>query len=256
MAMAVLAALSGAIDHRFALKLMRHGSWWAHPRLWVLLVGAPATMKTPTINAATRPLERYQKERMREHQAVAREHKAGGGKPEDAPPPAIRYVTWDSTVEALGAILSRSPRGVLVKRDEVAGWIGSMERYHTRRISSDRAFWLQAYNGGPYIIDRIKRGEVIIENNSVSLLSGAPPNRLAEVHGLTSDGLLQRLLPVLMNPGEPPQDAPADDGAYDALIRTLIGTEPVALHMTDAALERMKRLHDHLHGFAGACEGF
>ncbi|MGB6766749.1 MAG: DNA-primase RepB domain-containing protein, partial [Methyloceanibacter sp.] len=38
LAMACLAALSGAIDHRFALKIMRHGDWWTSPRLWVLLV--------------------------------------------------------------------------------------------------------------------------------------------------------------------------------------------------------------------------
>jgi hypothetical protein len=254
MAMAALAALSGAIDHRFALKMMRHGNWWAHPRLWVLLVGVPSSMKTPAINAATRPLERYQKQRMKAHQAAVKEHKATGGGPEDAPPPLIRYVAWDSTVEALGDILSRSPRGILVKRDEVAGWIGSMERYHNGRISSDRAFWLQAYNGGPYITDRIKRGEIAIENNSVSLLSGTQPGRLAEIQGLTSDGLLQRLLPALMNPGAPPQDAPADDAAYDALTCTLVETAPTRLYMTDTAIERMQRLRDHLHSCASACD--
>jgi uncharacterized protein DUF3987/DNA polymerase family A len=254
MAMAVLAALSGAIDHRFALKLMQHGNWWAHPRLWVLLVGAPSTMKTPAINAATKPLERYQKQRMKEHQAAVKEHKARGDRSEDAPPPPVRYVAWDSTVEALGDILSRSPRGILVKRDEVAGWIGSMERYHNGRVSSDRAFWLQAYNGGPYITDRIKRGEVAIENNSVSFLSGTQPSRLAEMHGLTSDGLLQRLLPVLMKPGKPPQDAPADDTAYDALTCKLIETEPTHLHMTEVALARMERLRNYLHKYANACD--
>jgi len=256
MAMAALAALSGAINHRFALKLMHHGSWWAHPRLWVLLVGAPSTMKTPAINAATKALERYQKQRMQEHRAAVREHKANGGKPAEAPPPPVRYVASDTTVEALGDILSRSPRGLLVKYDEVAGWIGSMERYHTGRFSSDRAFWLTAYNGGPYITDRIKRGEIFIENNSVSLLSGTQPNRLAEMQGLTSDGLLQRLLPVLMKPGESPQDAPANDDAFDALVRLLIETapEPAYLHMTDDALARMKRLCDHLLEYARVCD--
>ena len=33
-AMATLCACSGALDHRFRLKIMRHGNWWAHPRLW------------------------------------------------------------------------------------------------------------------------------------------------------------------------------------------------------------------------------
>jgi len=41
LAMAALVNFSAALDHRFALKLMRNGDWWASPRLWVLLVGDP-----------------------------------------------------------------------------------------------------------------------------------------------------------------------------------------------------------------------
>jgi hypothetical protein len=255
-AMAVLCALSGAIDHRFALKMMRNGNCWAHPRLWVLLVGAPSTMKTAIINAAAQPLEQYQNERLKEHQAAVKAHKAADDKPQDAPPPLARYVAWDSTVEALGEILSRSPRGILVKRDEVAGWIGSMERYHNGRgAAADRAFWLQAYNGGPYISDRIKRGEIAIENNSVSLLGGIQPNRLTEMQGLTSDGLLQRLLPALMKPAKLPQDIPVDDTAYETLVRRLISTEPTFVYMTDAALACMGELRNYLHKYANACDG-
>jgi hypothetical protein len=51
---------------------------------------------------------------------------------------------------------------------------------------------LQAYDGGPYTIDRVVRGETFIPNLSISLIGGIQPARLAELHGLTSDGLLQR----------------------------------------------------------------
>jgi hypothetical protein len=256
MAMATLGALSGAIDHRFALKMMRFGNWWAHPRLWVLLVGAPSTMKTPVMNAATKPLEWYQKERMQEHKAAVAAHIAAGGKAKDAdaPPPPVRYVTWDSTVEKLGEILSRAPRGILVKRDEVTGWIGSMERYRRGHgTSPDRAFWLQAYNGGTHVVDRISRGEINVENLSVSLLGGIQPDRLTEIQSFAADGLLQRLLPVMLNPGKPPQDVPADDAAYKTLVHNLINLDPVLLHMTDDALERMKALGDYLHDYGEAC---
>ena len=60
LAMAVLTAFSGALDHRFAVKMMRNGNWWEHPRLWTLLVGDPSRKKTPIINDVTRPLERHQ----------------------------------------------------------------------------------------------------------------------------------------------------------------------------------------------------
>ena len=37
----------------------------------------------------------------------------------------------------------------MVKRDEISGWIGSMEKYGGKGGGlSDRAFWLKAYDGG------------------------------------------------------------------------------------------------------------
>ena len=60
MAMSVLTAISGALDHRFRVKMMRHGNWCEGPRLWTLLVGDPSCKKTPIINAVTGPLEQHQ----------------------------------------------------------------------------------------------------------------------------------------------------------------------------------------------------
>jgi len=37
MAMATLAAVSAAASHRWSLKMMEHGQWYAHPRVWVRL---------------------------------------------------------------------------------------------------------------------------------------------------------------------------------------------------------------------------
>src|SRR5262249_53662706 len=51
-----------------------------------------------------------------------------------------------------------------------------------------------------------------------------------------------------------PQDAPANDDAFDALVCRLIETEHAHLHMTDAALARMKRLHKFLFDYANACD--
>ena len=103
--------------------------------------------------------------------------------PEPKPPTRPRrYVISDITVEKLGEILARSPRGLMVKRDELAGWIASMEKYGGKGGGgSDRAFWLQAYDGGPYTVDRISRGELHIEKLSVSILGGIQPERLAEI---------------------------------------------------------------------------
>jgi hypothetical protein len=87
LAMSCLAALSGAIDHRFALKIMRHGDWWASPRLWVLLVGDPSIKKTPIINATTGEIDRLQADERNRYQNDKKEYVADGGAADDFRPP-------------------------------------------------------------------------------------------------------------------------------------------------------------------------
>jgi hypothetical protein len=247
MAMCSLTAISGALDHRFAVKMMRGGDWWEHPRLWTLLVGDPSTKKTPCINAATRPLELHEADLRRDYEARLRDYErakqAKDSTVEKLDPP-VRYVLFDTTTEKLGEIISRSEHGLLVKRDEFSGWIGSMERYGggAHGGSSDRSFWLKAYDGGPYGVDRIGRGEIHVPNLSSSLLGGIQPARMAELHGLTSDGLLKRFTPTMVRRAAVPRDIEnsADVARYNALIAALIraphlsgvaGRFAVILHM-------------------------
>jgi hypothetical protein len=200
-------------------------------------------MKTPVMRAATAALERYQLEKQKQHRDAVAALPEG----EDELPPPPRYVINDTTVEKAGELLSRCPRGALLKRDELAGWIASMEKYSNSGSGADRAFWLQAYDGGPYCIDRIRRGETYIENLSVSVLGGIQPARLAELKGLTSDGLLQRFIPLLMQPSQFPRDIPGDDQGYEALIRQLVAAPPSRVFMTDDARPVMDQARAELH---------
>jgi Protein of unknown function (DUF3987) len=262
-AMSVLAACSGALDHRFALRMLRNGNWYAHPRPWVLLVGDPSRKKAPAITAATRCLEGgehslwddWERERASAHRADPKAQE---------PPKPPRYVLHDVTTEKLGEILARQDRGVLVKRDEIAGWLGGMERYSSgnKAASADRAFWLQAYDGGSFTVDRIKRGEQRIRNLSVSVLGGIQPQRLKELHGLTSDGLLQRFVPVMVGKASFPIDEPTDAAldAYRDLTLALVNAAPATVVMTDdayeAATEARRRLHDLEQVGGGLAPGF
>jgi hypothetical protein len=266
MAMSVLTAFSGAIDHRFALKMMRNGNWWEHPRLWTLLVGDSSRKKTPIINEVTRPLERHQNVLRMDYEARLRDYEAAKKDKDsddiDKPDPPVRYVVWDSTIEKLGEILSRSDHGLLVKRDEFAGWIGAMEKYGgtSRGAGADRGFWLQAFDGGPYTVDRVGRGETHVGNLSVSLIGGIQPARLAELHGLTTDGLLQRFIPVMMGAPKLAQDQKNDDEDYLRLVYKLIAAKHQRLFLTDDALLAMSLLRRHLHDLeqasAGLADGF
>jgi len=247
MAMATLATVSAATSHRWSLKVMEHGQWYAHPRLWVLLVGDPAVKKTPEMEAACKPLERLQAELYRDHKAAMRQWEDAGNKDDPEPEPPPRYVVIDVTTQKLGEILARADRGTLIKRDELTGWIGEMDRYsNATRASSDRAFWLKAWDGGPYNYDRIGRGELFIENLSVSVLGGIQPDRLAELKNLTSDGLLQRFLPVIMTEASFTLDEPTNVNPYWALIRHLVDLPPQHLSMTNDARNKITELRRYL----------
>jgi hypothetical protein len=263
LAMAALAAISGAIDHRSALKMMRNGDWWVSPRLWVLLVGDPSVKKTPIINAATNELDCLQAAAFRKHKDDKAEYVAAGGDPDKFKPPPPRLTVYDATIEKLGIILAGQDRGILIKRDEIAGWIGAMEKYGAGRgAMADRAFWLKSYDGGPYSVDRVSRPDLQINNLSTSILGGIQPARLAEIHGLTSDGLLQRFLPVLVSASTFPRDTTSSSYAdrYAEFLRSLVELPARKLFLADDAVKPMDQLRHDLFDIeqnaGGIAEGF
>ena len=82
---------------------------------------------------------------------------------------------------------------------------------------------------------------------------------MAELDGLTSDGLLQRFIPVMMGPAKLAKDVPCNDEAYGNLTRSLIFAQHAQLILDDKALEAMHDLRAHLHNleqtFGGVAEG-
>lgn len=84
-----------------------------------------------------------------------RDRKDNGPPPEKPEPPqAVRYVVSDTTVEALAPLLQENPRGLLLARDELAGWIGSFDRYSGGKGGADAAHWLSMHNGESILVDR------------------------------------------------------------------------------------------------------
>jgi putative DNA primase/helicase len=118
---------------------------------------------------------------------------------EDDPvkPPELRFLINDATIEKLHAILEENPQGILYLRDELVGWLATLDSEGRER---ERPFFLEAWNGdGGYNIDRIGRGSVRVENLCVSLFGGLQPAKLqnylldAVSGGTNDDGLAQRL---------------------------------------------------------------
>jgi hypothetical protein len=121
---------------------------------------------------------------------------------------ARRYYTQDPTIEKLGELLRENPRGLLVQRDELAGWLRTLDKPGRE---GDREFYLEGWDGkGSYTVDRIKRRTVNIPCHTISVFGGTQPGKLrayiaaaTDPEGAGADGLLHRFQ-ILVWPNEAP----------------------------------------------------
>ena len=202
--------------------------WKEPPIVWGMLIGDPSSGKSPALDAVLDPIKEIDAEFTRQHKAEREEWNAKDElarlahaqwkqdakaalqdgqtppeKPEDAsagaPPTRKRARITDATTESVADLLSTTWRGLLLSRDELSGWLGSMDRYSG---GGDRPFWLEAFGGRSYTVDRKgKPDPIIVDHLSISVLGGTQPDKLDSmlVHS-DDDGLTARFLTVFPDP--------------------------------------------------------
>jgi hypothetical protein len=203
LALPLLVALAAAVGNTRRLMLKR--GWFAPAIIWAVVIGESGTAKTPAFRLVMRPvrrrqeraLERYVEEMKRYQVELARWEKdfaawkrsrnAAGDPPEKPEPPrAVRYVVSDTTVEALAPILLANPRGLLLARDELAGWFGSFDRYAGKgKAGSDAANWLSMFSAETVTVDR-KTGTpptIYVPHAAVCVTGGIQPGILQKALG-------------------------------------------------------------------------
>ncbi|MEW6637381.1 MAG: DUF3987 domain-containing protein, partial [Actinomycetota bacterium] len=208
-ALPMLAVLSSAIGTSRIVEIK--GGWREWASLFVAVVASPGAMKTPAAKVAKKPAFARQREfgrvyaeekeewkrEVREWEVEKRNaQKAAEPAPEEPEAPTMsRCVASDTTVEALVGILEDNPRGLLVYKDELAGWVRSMDQYKGGK-GSDRQHWLSFWSGDEVVVDRKSRmGEpIIVARPFVSLFGGIQPAMLGELGGGAEDGLMDRFL--------------------------------------------------------------
>ena len=254
LAASALATCAAAIPDRIKIQVKQHDPTWTESaRIWVAVIGEPATKKTPMLTQAVRPLARidhdlwrtYVDARAKYDKLSADERKAA------APPKQIRARLEDTTIEGAQDVFKDTIDGVLCLQDELSGWFGAMDKYSSHRGGAkDRAFWLQAWNGGPYAVNRINRGAFLIENLSACVLGGIQPELIRKVAAETvDDGLLQRLLPIVLAPGTAGRDEEMLDAAkhYGDLVRRLHMLGRPDLLLFDAGALAIRRAIEQKH---------
>jgi hypothetical protein len=256
-AIPALVALGATIGRHVAIRPNAFDDFGVVPNLWGAVIARPGQMKSEVVDAGVKPLkhlaatahDRYQleldaatakQERIKAEiesiKGAMRDASKKGGLLDDlesrlaakqkelreASLPERRYITHDATVEKLGELLRDNPRGLLLLRDELAGWIRTLDKPGRE---GDREFYLESWNGtGSYVADRIGRGTVHIPALTLSALGGIQPGKLRRLitgaieEGAGDDGLLQRFQLMVWPDGlgawKPPARWP-DHGARD-----------------------------------------
>ncbi len=232
-AVGVFCTLSSVCGRKLGIFPKREDDWLVIPNLWASVVARPGQKKTATLDQAMVPLESLETEARVEFEAKCQHSKAnvtvtklkieavendlrkkiksGDNIGLDKAKGDLcalqkqlcaetvterRYRTSDATVEKIGELLVENPNGLLLKRDELSGWLSGLNRHGHE---GDREFFLEAWNGnGKFDVDRIKRGTLHIESLCLSVLGSIQPGKLLSYvreacgGGAGDDGLLSR----------------------------------------------------------------
>ena len=192
---------------------------WSEPlTMWVALLGFSGTGKTPGLDVTRRVLsliERGRKQKIaelqREHETRAQKAKAEkkkwekavaeaveanlpappkpAGATEPGPFVAPRLCLSDSTIERLAVLLEARPQGLAFVADELARLFLNMKRYSN---GQDNEFWLEAWNGKNFVVERQGRPPVVLDYLLVGVTGGFQPDKLARAFEGDDDGMYAR----------------------------------------------------------------
>jgi hypothetical protein len=243
----LLASVSALIGH--ARWAQATPGWAEPPHLWIGAVGDSGNGKSPGADCLMRDVLPEIEHRMladfpdrlRECRASVEFAKAADekwrdevrdaqkrGAPPPLPPPmtggpepqAPRLRQHDVTIERVATLsATAAPKGLLIVRDELTGWIDGMGSYNP----AGRSFWVEAYGGRPFRVERQKHPEPIeIPRLAVAVYGSTQPEKLALMMREADDGLLGRILwawpePIPFRLGQAPPGAQWALAALDRL---------------------------------------
>ena len=202
-------------------RRIRPSRSWSEPfTLWTAIVGFSGSGKTPGISVTKRALSLIESTRKNQIAELQRRHdtksqtakaaaKAWKDEVEEAvkanqPPPEMPVAAMDpglfvtprlyvseATIERHAVLLQARPRGMLLMSDELASLFLNMGRYSN---GSDKEFWLEAWNGHHYVVERMGRPPVTIDHLLIGMTGGFQPDKLARSFAGDSDGMHARVL--------------------------------------------------------------
>jgi Protein of unknown function (DUF3987) len=203
-------------------RRVRASRSWSEPMtLWTSVVASSGDRKTPGLNVTLRALNliekgnsaaislsrlahetRIQKSKEAHKKWKDERQAALDAKPPRDPPSmptdaidpgdfiSPRLYATDPTIESLAPLLLARPRGMTLIRDELSGLFSNMGRYSG---GSDRPFWLESWNGGRHVVERVSRS-ICVDHLLIGVVGGFQPDKLARAFAGDEDGMYGRFL--------------------------------------------------------------
>jgi hypothetical protein len=230
----MMAALASLVGREVCVRPKKQDDWAVVPNMWNLNIAPSGFMKTPAYNEAMRPIRALEAKARDEFKQTKRDHteevkaieaarelheksakeeakkaleKNKGANVKDLlkqkamevpeTPVQRRYISINTSAEALGEILKGNPNGVIFARDEMMALLHLLDE---EGQSTAREFYMIGWDGDTdYNFDRIGRGaDNYIPAVCLSAIGGTQPERIAQYidqirrGNRGNDGLIQR----------------------------------------------------------------
>lgn len=190
-AAAAMFAVSAINGNCYKLKVKN--GWEASTIFWFAVVGYPGTIKTHPVKTMLKPItsmdarskNKYDRQLEEYHQELEAQNKS-------KKPVFKQIIISDYTVESLHPIHSYNKRGLGLYKDELKGFLNDMNKY---RKGSDEEFWLESFNNGSYIVNRVTKDPIMVENICISIIGTIQHDVLHKVvTDYAGNGLIDRFL--------------------------------------------------------------
>jgi hypothetical protein len=197
----LLSALGSAIGNTRSILLKRN--FIQPPMIWTGVIGRSGSRKSPSLDAGCFAVTQHERELTRQNKLAmeiyendmaeweSKNRKERGVKP--GCPVSSTCLMDNLTLEALADAIQTSPRGVLVKKDELSHWFASFDQY-TKAKGADVSQWLSLHTGVFFGLDRRSdHRRYRVHQPRIALAGGIQPAVLKRI--LTED-FFERGLPA------------------------------------------------------------
>ncbi len=164
--------------------------------LWLTLVAPSGIGKTEPLRFAFKPFHYLDSMEAERYEQAVKEYEINKKKPreeqQDLQTPECKlHILSDATPEAVIQANKINPRGILIERDELHGWLLDFGRYNK---SGEVQNWISAWSQTPMTVNRKGQSPLKIENPFINVIGGIQPEILPELakEHREVNGFLQR----------------------------------------------------------------